>query len=152
MRKRFLTATLIALVAAIGVLLSSPTVGARPAIGESPGSENNPKADIQKGNGFCGADVPTLPVIGFVNYHRQGNVVSINYHLKNGVPNATYFVSLWGDACSFFGNVATITTNGNGVANASGSVTVPPTSTRFFATALETTSGFNDTPAVMLFP
>jgi hypothetical protein len=154
MRKRFLTATLIALVAVVGVLLSSPGVGARPILDQAQapaGSPNNPKADIQQGNLFCGADHPELPVIGFTNYHRTGNVVSINYHLKGAVPNATYQVQLWGDFCSMFGVVETVMTNGNGVANASGSVTVPPTSTRFFATSFGPNI-FNDTPAVTLLP
>jgi hypothetical protein len=114
-------------------------------------SGNNPKADIQSGNQFCGADIPTLPVIGFTNYHRQGNTVSIEYHLKNGIPNSTYTISLWGNACTFFGNVTTVTTNGNGVANGNGSISVPAASTRFFATGLGP-NGFNDTPAVTLNP
>ena len=57
-------------------------------------------------------------MIGFTNYHRKGNVVSIDYHLKNAVPNATYRVELWGNVCQPFGVVETVTTNSNGVANA----------------------------------
>ena len=112
---------------------------------------NNPKADIQAGNGACGADLTALPVVGFTNYHRTGNSVSVQYHLKNALPNATYVVQLWGDACSYFGTVTTITTNSNGVANGTGSLTVPATSTRFFATAWGP-NGWNDTPAVTLAP
>lgn len=63
MKKWFLAATLVAL----ALTLSAPTAWA-----DSP---NNPKADIQSGNFFCGADVPTLPVIGFTNYHRTGDTV-----------------------------------------------------------------------------
>lgn len=112
---------------------------------------NNPTADIQAGNGACGADLTALPVVGFTNYHRTGNSVSVQYHLKNALPNATYIVQLWGDACSYFGTVTTITTNSNGVANGTGSLTVPATSTRFFATAWGP-NGWNDTPAVTLAP
>ena len=112
---------------------------------------NNPKADIQAGNGACGADLTALPVVGFTNYHRTGNSVTVQYHLKNALPNATYVVQLWGDACSYFGTVTTITTNSNGVANGTGSLTVPATSTRFFATAWGP-NGWNDTPAVTLAP
>jgi hypothetical protein len=157
MSKRLLAAALIALVATVVLLVSSPTVGARLAELESAGvsaagsSPNNPQEDIQQGNFFCGADLPALPVIGFTNFHRTGNTVSINFHLRNAIPNATYQVSLWGAVCSFFGVVDTVTTNRNGVANASGSVTVPSLVTRFFATGLGP-NGFNDTPAVILLP
>jgi len=114
-------------------------------------SGNNPKASIQSGNASCGANVSSLPVIGFTNYHRVGNTVSVEYHLKKAIPNSTYLVELWGDSCSFFGIVTTVKTNGNGVANGNGSVTVPASSTRFFATAFGP-NGYNDTPAVTLNP
>ena len=115
-------------------------------------SPNNPKADIQAGNHFCGADVASLPVIGFVNYHRTGDTVQIEFHLKGARPNEQYFVSLWGDACTFFGNLGVVTTNKNGVANLNGSVDVPAATTRIFATAFNSTTFFNDTPAVTLSP
>ena len=140
MKKRVLTMVLVAVVGA-GISALSATAD----------SAGNPKADIQAGNGYCGADVQSLPVAGFTNYHRTGDTVSIEYHLKNGVPNSTYTVELWGDACSFIGVVTTVTTNGNGVANGNGSITVPSSSTRFFATAWGP-NGWNDTPAVTLTP
>ena len=114
-------------------------------------SGNNPKASIQSGNAFCGANESTFPVIGFTNYHRVGNTVSVQYHLKKAIPNSTYVVELWGDSCSFFGVVTTVKTNSNGVANGNGSVAVPASSTRFFATGLGP-NGYNDTPAVTLNP
>ena len=138
MKLRFLTAALI-------TLLGAATLAGSAAAG----SENNPKADIQAGNGFCGADLPALPVVGFTNFHRTGDTVRIQYHLKNALPNAEYIVQLWGDACSYFGTVTTITTNSKGVANGNGGVAVPPSSTRFFATAWGP-NGWNDTPAVTL--
>jgi hypothetical protein len=145
MRKRLVTAALVVFVGALAVVLSSSTTA---ATSDSP---NNPKTDIQSGNFFCGFDFPALPVIGFTNYHRQGNTVSVNYHLKNGIPNATYRVELWGDLCTFFGVVTTVTTNKNGVANGNGSVTVPAASTRFFAAGLGP-NGYNDAVAVELLP
>ena len=144
MKKRVLTVALAA-AAVSALLVVSPIVAAR---GDSP---NNPKADIQAGNFFCGADLTAAPVLGFTNYHRQGNTVSINFHLKDATPNTSYRIELWGNVCSFFGIVTTVTTNSNGVANANGSLTVPAASTRFFATALGPT-GYNDTPAVTLLP
>lgn len=115
-------------------------------------SGSNPKADIEAGNGYCGADVPSLPVVGFVNYHRTGDTVSIEYHLKDARPNEAYTVELWGNGCTYFGTLGTVTTNGNGVANFNGSIDVPHTSTRFFATAWNNSVGWNDTPAVTLQP
>jgi hypothetical protein len=113
-------------------------------------SAENPKADIQQENFFCGADLPDLSVIGFTNYHRlDATTVSVNYHLKNAAPNTEYEVQLWGDFCSFFGVVETVTTNKNGVANGNGTVTVPEGVTRFFATSWDGTT-FHDTPAVEL--
>ena len=118
MRIRVPTTALLALTMVVGLLLSSSTL----ASGASP---NNPQDDIQSGNLFCGADLPALPVIGFANYHRTGNTVSVNFHLKKAMPNATYQIELWGNACSFFGIITTVTTNANGVANGNGSLTVP---------------------------
>lgn len=135
--------------AASAVMLSGTlSLGAfTPAFADS---GHTAKSDIQSGNAYCGAETP-LPVIGFTNYNRVGNVVHVEYHLKNGIPDSTYYVQLWGDGCDFFGSVATVTTNDNGVANGNGDVTVPPTSTRFFATAFGP-NGANDTPAVILTP
>ena len=113
-------------------------------------SPNNPKADVQAGNFFCGADAASLPTIGFVNYHRSGDTVQVEFHLKGARPNENYFISLWGDACSFFGNLGTVKTNKNGVANLNASLDVPTGTTRIFATALNLTTGYNDTPAVTL--
>jgi len=145
MSTRLRKATLFALVGAVALVLASATTAA------PNGSPNNPKADIQSGNAFCGIDASTLPVIGFTNYHRDGDTVSVNYHLKGALPNAMYRIELWGNTCSFFGVVTTVTTNANGVANGNGSVTVPSASTRFFATGLGP-NGYNDTPAVTLAP
>jgi hypothetical protein len=137
-----LTATVVAMLGIGGASLTSLAAAE---------SDNNPKADIQSGNFFCGFDLTSAPVIGFTNYHRTGDTVSIEYHLKGAIPNATYTVSLWGDSCSYFGDVTSVTTNAKGVANGNGSITVPSSSTRFFATGLGP-NGYNDTPAVTLAP
>ena len=169
MRKRFLTATMVVSVAMLGVLMSSGTVGARPVDGPegvrvsaaqagaaqagSNGSANNPKAPIQENNNVCGADLPALRVIGFVNYHRTDNTVKVNWHFKDAMPNFTYQIELWRDACTFHAILGTITTNKKGVGNLTASVTVPATSTRFFATARKPVAPFfDDTPAVILLP
>ena len=134
---------------AVGVGAAVLTLGI--AGGAIAASTNNPKADIQSGNAFCGANDTSAAVLGFTNYHRSGDTVSVEYHLKSAIPDSTYYVQLWGDTCSFFGSVATITTNDNGVANGNGDVAVPAGATRFFATAFGP-NGYNDTPAVTLTP
>src|SRR5215218_284219 len=157
MSKRSLTVAVLALAVLVALALSTSPVGAKPVVADNPasqqgaGSANNPNASIQQGNLFCGADRPDLPVIGFSNYHRSGNTVSVNFHLKNAMPKANYRIELWGNSCSFFGIVKTVKTNSHGVANATGSVTVPAAATRFFATGLGP-NGYNDTPAVTLAP
>jgi hypothetical protein len=156
--RKITAATLVAAIAAVALLVSSSTVGARPmdmdaAQAGSTGSANNPRADIQENNAFCGADLPLLRVIGFVNYHRTGNIVKVNWHFRDAMPNFTYRIELWRDFCTFHAVLGTITTNQNGVGNLTASVAVPPTSTRFFATAFKPVPGFfDDTPAVILLP
>lgn len=132
-------------------LLSVVAVSLSSAVAVSADS-TSATANIQSGNAFCGFNAAYLPVIGFTNYHRyDNNTVHVNYRLREGIPNSTYYVQLWGDACSFFGSVATITTASDGSARGEGSVAIPHTSTRFFATAFGP-NGYNDTPAVTLLP
>ncbi len=148
-------------------LLSVATLSAVVAVGSlaavaSAASANNPKAHIQQGNSACGADLSTLPVIGFANYHRNGDTVSVQFHLKHALPNHSYYIQLWGGACSFLGPVIPtqtytigklVTTNKKGVANANIRVHVSSSLTRFFATAQDgTTFVWSDTPAVTLQP
>lgn len=108
---------MLALAALVALALSASPVGAKPVVADNPasqqgaGSANNPKASIQQGNLFCGADRPDLPVIGFSNYHRSGNTVSVDFHLKNAMPKANYRIELWGNSCSFFGIAKTVKTN-----------------------------------------
>jgi len=117
----------------------------------SAASDNNPKADIHQSNGSCGTSSAGT-VIGFTNFHRTGDVVSVEYHLKDAPPDTTFTPALWGDVCSSFGSGPAITTNDHGVANANFDVTVPHGSTRFFATSFSGSTGFNDTTAVTLLP
>jgi hypothetical protein len=122
------------------------------------GNTNNPKADLQEGNAACGANLPTLPVIGFVNFHRSadGATVSVNVHVKGAPAGATYYVLLYSDACSYVGGFPdnVITANSNGVVNANLDFTVNPSSTRFFASLYQPAGPvvFSDTPGVTLTP
>ena len=82
-------------------------------------------------NVTCGGPTVTDPslVVGFVNYHLSGTTLMLNIHIMGGSPNTTYGVILFeGNNCSpaYYG--ASLTTNGNGVGNATESFTVdnPP--------------------------
>jgi len=120
-------------------------------------SDNNPMAPIEQGNGFCGIDVPSLPHIGFANFHRNGDTVSVEYHLKGARPDTVYHFSLWGGPCVFIASLPDVTTNDNGVANANGDITLTGAAaayTSFFATSFDfhPTFEWNDTTSVTLAP
>jgi hypothetical protein len=101
MGKRFwLVAVLAAAIVAFAV--SSSPVGARPVIADNPASEqgagsaNNPKANIQQGNFFCGADHPELAVIGYrlrelppLRHHGQRQLPSQERGTEDGVQDRT---------------------------------------------------------------
>ena len=134
----------------VGVALAA-AVGAPASVGAV--SANNPKAEIQYGNFFCGADHPELPVAGFVNFHRSGNTVRLNVHIKHGLPKNDYLVQLWSGACVPLGSApATVTTNRKGVANANVRFAVPGAVTTFFATLLDADGPvlYSDTTIVTL--
>jgi hypothetical protein len=137
------------------ILIGALTVGVAFASGGD-GSDNNPIATIWAGKGDCGSPI-TAPFtdIGFVNFHRVGNTVSLNVHLKNGQPNATYNVFLFGDGCTpIDGNLGTVITNSQGVGNGNVETTVPAGFTQFFADPTTQPSPFifpsNDTTTVTL--
>jgi hypothetical protein len=117
-------------------------------IGAAADSPHNPKADIQRENQFCGVE-GSYEAMGFVNYHRTGDRVRAQFHIKAGEPNHTYHVLLfeWSSdpfQCFLVGPFVPeqsfpwgkeVTTNRKGVANANISVEVDPSWTRFFAAA-----------------
>jgi hypothetical protein len=119
---------------------------------------HNAKAPILAHNGACGASKPALKHIGFVNFHRVGNTVSLNVHLKGGNPHARYNVFLFENAPKFChlidGRLGTIRTNGAGVGNGHFKVLVPAKTTKFFADPTVKPTPFiapsNDTSTVML--
>lgn len=118
---------------------------------------HNAKAPILAHNGACGAS-PEFKQIGFVNFHRVRNMVSLNVHLKGGHPHARYNVFLFENAPRFChlidGRLGTIRTNGAGVGNGNFKVLVPAKTTKFFADPTVKRTPFiaptNDTTTVML--
>ena len=98
---------------------------------------HNAKARILATNGACGASNPALKHIGFVNFHRVRNTVSMNVHLKGARPHARYNVFLFENAPRFChlidGRLGTVRTNGEGVGNGHLKVMVPANATKFFA-------------------
>ena len=150
MRRLILRATVLFALAAIGVFSVAST-------SRSVQAADNAKADIFQLKSDCGSPV-TAPYkdIGFTNFHRNGNEIMFEYHLKDAPPNATFSVSLWGGGCTFASPVlGTITTNSNGVANGNFTYTLTGTQTSltsFFATSCGAAACFNDTTSVTLSP
>ena len=119
---------------------------------------HNAKARILATNGACGASDPALKPIGFVNFHRVRNAVSMNVHLKGARPHAMYNVFLFENAPRFChlidGRLGTVRTNGEGVGNGHFTVMVPANATKFFADPTVKPTPFifpsNDTTTVTL--
>ncbi len=115
------------------------------------------KAPIQGLNEYCGEDRTELSTIGTATYRRVGNVVSAVYKLKRGLPDTTYYVSLWeqlegGENREEIGALAEFTTNRKGAGSGAGKIVVLAGDTTFFATGLtiEPYFGYNNSVAVEL--
>lgn len=140
------------------ILIGALSVGVAVASGDD---ADNATATSWAGKGDCGSPV-TAPytAIGFVNFHRVGNTVRLNVHLKDAQPDATYNVFLFANPpCGpagliTGGSLGTVTTNDQGVGNANVEVTVPAGDTGFFADPTTSSSPFtpgqNDTTTVTL--
>jgi hypothetical protein len=114
------------------------------------------KANIQEGNNSCGANEPSLPVLGTVSFTRSGEIVTLKVKIKHGKPNTTYGVELlW--KCTFIDASFSIKTNKKGVGKGSGSGNVGPPNedTEFLAVVdpeLSSGAEVNMTPSVNLLP
>lgn len=67
---------------------------------------------------------------GFVNFHLDGQTVTVIYHVKDGAPDATYSVFGYEGYCGLKGLLGSLTTNNNGVANATFTYTIDPGQTQ----------------------
>lgn len=88
---------------------------------------------------------------GFANFHLDGQTVTLNYHVKGGDPDATYYVYGYDSFCHFDAFLGTIVTNGNGVGNADFSYTIPAGATTVWTFSFHAPFGFAqdvETPAV----
>ena len=145
------------------VLASNKACGASKAFAVSAAASavataHNAKARILATNGACGGSNPALKHIGFVNFHRVSNTVSMNVHLKGARPHAMYNVFLFENAPKFChlidGRLGTVRTNGEGVGNGHFKVMVPANATKFFADPTVRPTPFifpsNDTTTVTL--
>ena len=129
-----------------------------PATASAAAKAHNAKAPILAANGACGASIHGLKHIGFVNFHRVRNTVSLNVHLKAAHPHARYNVFLFENAPKFChlidGRLGTVSTNGEGVGNGRFNVMVPANATKFFADPTVKPTPFisptNDTTTVTL--
>jgi hypothetical protein len=133
-------------------------VSAVPAAASATTKAHNAKAPILAGNGDCGQSNPALKHIGFVNFHRVRNIVSLNVHLKDARPHSRYNVFLFENAPRFChlidGRLGAVSTNGEGVGNGHFKVQVPANATKFFADPTIKRTPFipptNDTATVTL--
>jgi hypothetical protein len=109
-------------IAALGAALTlgGGVAAAAPALA----SDNANGATLYSGiqNDTCGGAQDQSPslAVGFVNYHLSGTTMLVNIHLKGAPPDTTYTsIRLWEGFCAANQNTTdTITTNDNGVANA----------------------------------
>ena len=134
------------------LLLSGSLLG---AIATHAFAASHARVSTFEGKADCGSPNTNFPIIGFVKFHRFGNTVDINYHLKNAAPNTTYTVELWQPTpCSLLATVGSVTTNQKGEGDRKFETTVSPTSTQFFATSTAPSPlpFFNDTTTVTLLP
>jgi hypothetical protein len=97
----------------------------------------NGNGDLYSNNSFCnGAQNKTAGNdVGFVTVHKSqdGGTVSVNYHLKDAKPGATYTVYLYTGFCAFDAVLGTVTVNDHGVGNGNfQDVTVPAGTTQVF--------------------
>jgi hypothetical protein len=97
----------------------------------------NGNGDLYSNNSFCGGAQNKTPAndVGSVTVHKSqgGGTVSVNYHLKDATPGATYTVYLYTGFCLFDAVLGTVTVNDHGVGNANfQDVTVPAGTTQAF--------------------
>ena len=93
------------------------------------------------------------PTDGFVNFHVTGNTVTLNYHVKGGLANATVYVYGYDSFCNYDGYLGSLTTNSNGVGNANftytataGFTTVWTFANEVSATGFQTSESLGVTP------
>jgi hypothetical protein len=83
-------------------------------------ADNSSGDTLYSSQDFChGASSPVAAdAQGFVNFHLDGNTVTLNYHVKGGPADATIYVYGYSGFCNFDAFLGTVTTNSNGVGNA----------------------------------
>ena len=117
--------------AAVFLGAASAALGASPAFA----SDNAPGATLYADQTYCGGagSVPSVEpvdpaqVTGFANFqlNSDGTTVSEEFHLKGALPDTTYDVYAYSNFCSFDKYLGAVTTNHNGVANLTGTFTIP---------------------------
>lgn len=137
----------LAAIPAVALAVGLTTAGAASA------ADNANKVTLYSDADQCGGAPATAHAdVGFVNLHQDGQTVTVIYHLKNGVPGATYYVSGYSGYCNYDGFLGTVVPNSNGVANATFTYTIPAADTTvwIFSIAFPSGGGFDtaETPAV----
>ena len=118
MRFRTILAALAAPALIAGAML---TATAGPALA----SDTANGAGIFANNFQCNVASNLATQTGFVNFHQDGGTVTAIVHLKDAPPNNT--INVWGYSgfCTFVAFLGTVTTNSNGVGNATFSYASP---------------------------
>jgi hypothetical protein len=102
--------------------------------GAASASDNANGATLYAGNYQCDGASNLASPQGFVNYHETGNQLTLIIHIKDALPDTTYAGFLYDAYCTpdFGGAIPEITTNSNGVGNATVTVTATPGAAYFF--------------------
>ena len=105
----------------------------------------------QAGNEYCGADMPELPRLAFVEITKKGPWLTVRTSF-DGTPasaNTAYDVFVFSASCNELGVLGTVTTNAYGVANVTlPKFKLPSGTTSLFIAIQDPSNNWNDTPIV----
>ena len=83
---------------------------------------------VNQDEGFCQVGgAPSGQTNGFINVHRDGNTLLVNFHLRDAAPDASYQIN---QSC-VRGDIARLTTNANGVGDVTFSEQISSGETQF---------------------
>jgi hypothetical protein len=110
-------------------------------------------ANLEYGNQACGAHIPGAPILGTVEFTRTGGQMALRVQVggEGATADTDYVLTLWNasDCSQIGGEIATITTDGSGVADETFTGIKLKGAKSFFATLWNVSLGFyNDTTIV----
>jgi hypothetical protein len=122
--------------AAMLVLISTSAVAAAKAVkATAPLLRSAQKGEVV--TGCWGGPEPMLPVIGTVKFKRVGEAITVTTSVKQGVPDASYVVTLMhpveGECQGQAASGGAFTTNGAGNGHSKRTTNAPLLETQFYA-------------------